>query len=859
MALEIREAKQFLADARKYRDNWLQVAVRSWDELKKRQPSTNRIWSVNSEAVRKRKAKYPAWWSIFKIRQSIVLAKAGVPVGKDTTFDGKDPIGAAAAVIAERLAINLAKSFDFLDVQFAVRDDSLATDFGMCRAFYERQTVQEYKKEYIFPQMDASGQTGTFVDAKGKEVLTDDINQDDQGFFINKKEVVDVEDERIYLEPVLYKDAYLDPGVRRFQQCKRIAFACHCSDEDFKRLFGVTAYLDHVNNDPARKDVDEAKKKDFNEIEYFEYWDFYERRCYYFTEYSTDFFKPIVYPELEDQDAELEQLNGIYNLPGFFPCPKPVIVNAPTDELLPVPEFYQIMELTENIHMVFSRVLLLTRAIRARLLYDKDITGLPEAINEATEADAIGVTNLANTLSKMGGDIRTAAQYLPVQECIDGLSNMWQQLENTLANLFRLTATSDLLQGLTQDNSGKTLGERQMEEKYALNVIEERQRKMAEHVRDSYQLLVDMAVRNFNERSLERYIVPATLPDSAQPYYSQAIQALRDHKDRFRVELETDSTIAINESYDKAMRIEIVNTMTAALERAANISQSNPELLVVELHSLKFLVQAFRQAKVFQTEIGQAIDQIVQKVQNAEPGFDKDKAASDLEQFKVQAQLKLDEYKVLSTERLEAARIANDQQRFALEQQLEGAKMAQADRLANINTQLRVVELSNKNAQDNTDVQLQYNKLAAEINVSREQLANDRARIEAEFVKIGDKKALDTFLAQLDANVKAQELALARAEQQLQAQKVMLDEREKYMTEARLQAEHQLNELMSKVEIVSKIQETQRPPEQPAPIVHVHPVLSSPTPQVGKKRLKVIRDDSGNISEIEHLNELSAE
>src|SRR5262245_45657848 len=114
MTLSIEEAKAFITDARKAREPWLKMAEKSWGEIKKRQQN-HRLWSITPNSLRRR-SRYPAWYSIFKIRQPLLLSRIGIPIGKDTTQDGNDNVGATAAICLERLAINLARSFNFFDV-----------------------------------------------------------------------------------------------------------------------------------------------------------------------------------------------------------------------------------------------------------------------------------------------------------------------------------------------------------------------------------------------------------------------------------------------------------------------------------------------------------------------------------------------------------------------------------------------------------------------------------------------------------------------------------------------------------------------------------------------------------------------
>lgn len=630
--MTIEEAKQFIKDADKSRENWHKLAVASWMEIKKQQRNNIPLQAIQPNTV-KRLSKYPAWYSIFKIRQPLVLSRIGIPVGRDTTQDGNDNIGATAAICLERLATNLPKSFDFFDVLSSARDDGIVTNVGTVRGYYEKRDVKQKVKEYITPQKSEETGEVIFLDGSGAEVLTDNISQDDEGYFIEHDEVVDVVEEKICLEPVLYSDLYVDPGIRRWARCRRIAFACHYSQREFVDIFGKQA----LESIPAPKedenDPNGSAKRQC--IKVFEFWDEYEKKVYWFADGGSDFIKPKGYKD-EDEEYQEEEVNGLYNLEKFFPCPEPFVLNQCTDEFWPVPEYFQVQELLEDIHRIFARMMAVTRAIRSRLLFDSNVEGLQAALNEATEGDAIGVTNLAQSLAGAGGTLEGVVQYIPVEKMINGLQQLYVALEQRLNTLYKLTGTSDLLQGLVTDPTQRTFGERQMTEKYALNQLAEPQRKMQEFVRSCYQLMCEMALKNFKDASLEMYIMPQTLQPDQQQQYKAAVEMLRQNTKRFRIELETDSTIALNEQYDKQMRVELVNTLTSAIEKTASTAASSPALVGIELHALKFLVQGFKQGKLFQQEITQAIDDVIKMSEETPAPFNKEQADFELEKQKFQ-------------------------------------------------------------------------------------------------------------------------------------------------------------------------------------------------------------------------------
>jgi hypothetical protein len=785
MAISVEEVKAFIEDAKKARESWLVWADRSWAEIKKRQRN-NRLLSVTPNSA-KRRAKYPAWYGIFKIRQPLLLSRTGIPICKDSTQDGTDNVGASAAFFKERLAINLAKSFPFFDALATARDDFLVTNFGILRAYYERDEVKQKVKERIFPQQMEGTEDVVFIDGAGDIVESDDIGQDDEGYFIETDEVVDVENERVCLDQALYKEVYIDPDIKRFNRCERMAFELHYSVPQFKAVFGARAYAALGKADDPKDGVDEAAPKR-QTIKVYEYWDKYERKVMWVPELGSEFITPKAMQMPEEYD-EGEQPNGLYNLEHFFPVPDPILSNQATDEFWPVPEFYQLVELIEDIHTIFSRMMALTKAIRARVLFDNNVEGLQEALAEATEGDAFGVPNLSQSLVNNGGSLDSVVQYIPVEKMVSALAQVYQALEQRLNTLYRLTGVSDLLQGLIADGTQRTFGERQMLEKYALNQHAEPQRKMQEFVRNCYDLLCEMALKNFKDESLERYMMPATAPQVHQQNFKAALDLLKDDRKRFRIELETDSTIALNEQYDKQMRVELVNTLTSAIEKVAGIAASSPALVAIELHALKYMVQGFRQGKMFQQEITQAIDQVLKQMQEAAqqtPAPNPEMLKFEFEKQVKESELKLKEYQILSTERIETARIQLEQQMAQLKGQMESYTV-QSDE-------------ANRNA----DRAIQYEKIRNDIAVSQAQIAQRQGELQLEAQRLTDQRAANEYDAQASERLAMFDFELKQAAQQLEQYRIQMDAEERWATENRLQREAQLNEMLTNVELVQR-------------------------------------------------------
>lgn len=846
MSVTIAEVKDFIEDAKKFRESWLTMANRSWSEIKKTQKN-NRLWSVTPNSLRRR-ARYPAWYSIFKIRQPLLLSRIGIPICKDTTQDGNDKVGAVAAIIKERLAINLAKDFDFFEVLSCARDDFLATNFGILRAYYERDEIKEKFKERLTTQIDPETNQPIFINAKGQVVESDDIAEDSDGFFLETEEIVDVTNERIRLCPVLYKEFYVDPDVRRWSQVKRVAFCEHYSPVDFKRIFGVSAYNKlPKNEDPSTDDEDTGTSNKRRYITVYEYWDKWAKKCYWLPENSDSFVAPNKYYVPDESDAD-DQPNGLYDLAEFFPVPPPMMMNQATDEFWPVPEYYQIVEILDDIHTIFSRMASATRSIRTRLLFDANVDGLQQALNEAAEGDAFGVPNLAQSLNAAGGTLEAVVQYIPVEQVINGLNQLYTALEQRLNVVYKLTGTSDLLQGLITDPTQRTFGERQMTEKYALNQIADPQQKMVIFVKDCYELMCEMALKNFKDETLDKFMLPKTLQPDEQAVYRSATDLLKNQNDRFRIDLETDSTIALNEEYDKQVRIELVNALTTALEKTANIAQTSPALVVPELHCLKYLIQGFRQGKMFQSEVTQAIDNVIQAAQaSAPPSFNKDEQQLALRREEVAAANQLKQYEIQSNERLEMAKLQQNDTVVAIKNQLDSLK-AQQEQLSK---------------QD--ELRMQYEKLQADIALQSQELALKREQLALQMQELASKNQLEQVALSVESQqtasdiqyqtlqqqIEQADLQLRASQQELEAQAHQLDLQERVMTEQRLQAEQKLKEVSAQLELATKMKEVYTPPAPALPAINVH----MPKPAVAKKAVKIVRDPNGEIVGYEHIDD----
>ena len=840
--LTIADVKQFISDAREKRSDYILCADRSWNEIEKRNKK-GRLYGGNDLDRQRRWTRFPLWWSCLKIRQPITFARLPLPVLKDT--QGDDPIGRTACVVGERLIRGVLKTFDAFPEFSCSNDDFLVTNFGWGRWFYKRDENLEEEKIRVQavqppeppPMMGPDGQPmpseplpPIYVTPSG-EIIPEPLF-DEFGPYILTGQKILVDNEEIFFESGLYSNLYVDPDARKWSQVTRLAFEYQYSYRQFIEKFGKTA-LDKL----ALGDIEQHRTG--KPIIVFEYHDKFVKECRWFAENSEDFFQPtsmstadIDAQGLEEvkerQEAAAYDNSDLFGLAGFFPCTEPLVINASTKEFWPTPEYFQVSDITDDIHSIVGRMILLTKAIRVRFFFDSSIAQLKSLIGETGEGGAIGIPNLEQSLMAGKGSLANLVAYFPVGEMIKGLTQMYLAFQQRMDMFYQITGISDLIRGQTNPDSDKTYGERQLEGKFALNRIEPFQRKLQEWIKNNYQLGMEMALKLFSDESLDEYITPQTLDEEDKGRYLPALELLRSNKRRrFRVDFETDSTIAINEQWKRQQATELANTLTKAMESVANVAETQPELAGTELKVLKHLIGEFSDGKLFVDEIQDSIQQVIDRVSQPDdkPDIESQKLQFEGQKFSAEMQFK--------------------QLQLQAEQQLEAATLAQKERLGQLEAQLEQLKMQNEAGFNLATLNQNAQKLQAEIGLSYEELAAKRAEFLLHIKEVASKTEVSQLELLLDQRVSQQKQQLEEVKAATERQIAILDEKEKLITEQRLQQEHQLNTITSMVELQKSLKELKEAP---------HPItvnLEQPKPQKKKRKGRIIRDATGVATELE--------
>jgi len=186
----------------------------------------------------------------------------------------------------------------------------------------------------------------------------------------------------------------------------------------------------------------------------------------------------------------------------------------------------------------------------------------------------------------------------------------------------------------------------------------------------------------------------------------------------FRIEVNADTMIQMDEEEEKAKRIEFITAQGTFMEKALPMVQASPQVAPLVAALWKFSVGAFKVGKTLEGEFDAVIDKAKQlaaqpQPQKPDPEMARVQADQQIQQARVQADQQATQMKLQFEQQSDAARIQHEAQLEAARQQAEG--------------QRHMAELQAKAAADQRDAAIQQDtelkktalQVAGQIEVAR--------------------------------------------------------------------------------------------------------------------------------------------
>ncbi len=450
-------------------------------------------------------------------------------------------------------------------------------------------------------------------------------------------------------------------------------------------------------------------------------------------------------------DRMIEEVPDPLHLKDFWPCPRPIRATTTHDTTTPVPDYAEYQDQAEQLDDLTNRISSLISSLKVAGAYDATATALKRLLDEGIENKLVPVENWAAFAEK--GGLEAAIVWLPIKDIAAVLVQLFEARERIKQDLYEITGIADIIRG--QSDPRETLGAQKLKGGFATQRLSARQVEVARFARDVIRIVAEIIAEHWSPQTLvmassilqddglaAMHAEPAApsaptgpppdagpggLPPSVpgpqggpppgQPgpggppappmmaappppdpqtvrlqMVGQAILLLRNQKLRgFRVDIETDSTIAADAQEEKQAWTEFATAMGGMLQQLVAGAEQFPPIMSLGAQMLMQVMRRFR--------VGRDMEASVDEFIEASKAFAADKAANPApnpDQIKAQMA----------------------QQQMALELQKQQAQFAHDQQMQEIEIQKAVIEArihANQTARDEQLAQAAHSREMAKV------------------------------------------------------------------------------------------------------------------------------------------------
>lgn len=293
-------------------------------------------------------------------------------------------------------------------------------------------------------------------------------------------------------------------------------------------------------------------------------------------------------------DEPLEVAEDQLGLSGFFPCPQPMMANIRSKELVPMPDHAVYAKSYEYINRLVQRIQSITAQIKIAGFYDAQLSELGH-ITATDDGAYVPVSNLTERLASTGiTDFSRVLATLPIAEKVTVVRELQALLMGEKARLDEHTGIADVVRGATNPN--ETAAAQQIKSSWANVRLSRKTSEVNRCLRDAFRIMAEIVAEHFTPESLFLLTGQQVNPFVMQVLKSDMIRTLA-------IDVETDSTVAIEDEEEKRQKIEFLNYVTPFLQNMLPAIQSGALPGDVGKELILFAIRAFKHGRQLEDAI----------------------------------------------------------------------------------------------------------------------------------------------------------------------------------------------------------------------------------------------------------------
>jgi hypothetical protein len=615
--------------------NQSEKAQHKW--LQRAKKIAKRYRKDDSDTVKDR--RFAMLWSNTQTVQPAVYSRPPQPV-VTRRFNDPDPVARAASEVLERC---LTTSVDMDQLDNVLRQNSL--DYVLLG---RGQTWERYVPTHgpeVTPEIDLQVVTGgdgsddCYTDAEGKEYDRDDVQfrQDGSPYALGEP-----------YKPVVYEQSITDyvnwddfghSPARTWDEVvnggyvwRRVYLSRQQCVDRFGEDIGKRVPLDWGVQDRSTKD-DAAKLE--KKAAVYEIWDASTKHVFWISKSLNE--------------CPLDERDDLLGVTGFFPCPKPLLATTANDSTIPVPDYVYYQDQAEEIDKLTARIGELQDAIKVRGFYAADAKSNINALLNSSNTMLIPVPDWLTFTE--GGGAAGKVEWWPINLVVQALDALIQQRQQLVQDIYQITGIADIMRGMGDPRATAT--QEEMKGQWGTLRVRDRQIEMMRFARDILRIKGEVIAGKFSpetwkamsgvklptnaekqqlQAQVQQFqmvvqqaqatgqpppqppIDPSTVQETlASPSWEDVEALLQDNAARkFRVDIETDSTIEPNEQQEKKQAIEFIQAVGGLIQQWGPAVEAQPALAPMAGAFIKWAARKFRAGRELEDTIDTAMDKVVE-------------------------------------------------------------------------------------------------------------------------------------------------------------------------------------------------------------------------------------------------------
>jgi hypothetical protein len=443
----------------------------------------------------------------------------------------------------------------------------------------------------------------------------------------------------------------------------------------------------------------------------------------------------------------LDEVEDPLKLPEFYPCPTPLTATMTSDSLVPIPDFVLYEDQARSLDTLADRIFGLIEALKVRGCYDASVPELARLFSEGDNNALLPVTNWAAFSEKQG--LKGAIDLVDITIFGQALTMAYEAFDQEKQQVYEIIGLADIMRGTSA--AEETLGAQQLKAHFGNNRLGDYQMEVARYASAIMKIKAHIICTQYSPETILRIGDAQQLSQDDQMLIPQALALLKDNPLRsFRIDIEADSMVQIDEQTDRQDRIDFLQAMGGFLKEAVVAGQSTPQLAPLLTAMLEFGVRGFKIGKTLEGEIDNAMDKFKQlAMQPAHP---------NPEMMKVQGQMQLEQQKAQITAQMEQQKnqgmLQLEQQKAQIEvQKAQAIQQAQAQQDA----MAQHMEAQRAQMQAANDARLEQQRVASD-----ERMRTMESQIKVLLAHIQRGTAIDVAEINAQTTIDAAQISASR-------------------------------------------------------------------------------------------------